>query len=124
MNPLTYDQVRQLTGKVYPAVQKRELDRLGIPAKRRSDGSVLVLESTVNSCLGVLASAKLPTSKEEPRWGALRDSDKDAGKVEARTGKTQDRGNSSVYRSRKVVPMPHARTRKAVRNSGRDSEIG
>lgn len=40
---LTAEEVRELTGRVRPGWQARELKHLGIPYKRRSDGSILVL---------------------------------------------------------------------------------
>jgi hypothetical protein len=124
VNPLTYDQVRELTGKIYPAVQKRELDRLGIPAKRRSDGSVLVLESAVNACFSDLADAKVSSSNEEPRWGALRDSDDGARKVKAPVQRTGNRGNRSVLRRGSVIPMQHAKACEEARDSSRDVPKG
>ena len=46
---LTPDEIKDITGKVKPGWQKRELDFLGIPSKRRSDGSLLVFWSDVHA---------------------------------------------------------------------------
>jgi hypothetical protein len=40
---LTEQQIRDLTKKVKPSAQARELDALGIPSKPRRDGSLVVL---------------------------------------------------------------------------------
>lgn len=40
---LTTDELIELTRRVKGAWQARELDRLGIPYRRRSDGSLVVL---------------------------------------------------------------------------------
>lgn len=45
---LTPADLVEITGKVKFAAQARELDTLGIPYRRRSDGSLLVLLSDVD----------------------------------------------------------------------------
>lgn len=46
---LTPQDIEAITRKSKPAWQKRELDHLGIPSKRRSDGSLLVFWSDVHA---------------------------------------------------------------------------
>lgn len=40
---LTHNEIAALTGKDRPGWQARELDHLGIPYRRRSDGTLVVL---------------------------------------------------------------------------------
>lgn len=46
---LTAKEVADLTGKERPGYQARELDHLGIPYRKRSDGSLLVLWEDVRA---------------------------------------------------------------------------
>jgi len=46
---VTPKELEDITGKVRPGWQKRELDHLGIPAKVRSDGSLLVFWEDVHA---------------------------------------------------------------------------
>ena len=125
MNPLTPEQIRELTGKIYPAAQKRELDRLGIPAKRRSDGSVLVLESVVNACFSDLADAKVSSSKDEPNWGALSDDrPNSSGEVKTQVRRTGSRRNSVVFLRRKGVPVQRAEAGQGTGDPDRDASQG
>lgn len=50
---LTPQDLIELTGKAKYAAQKRELDHLGIPAKLRRDGSLLVLWEDVRATQNV-----------------------------------------------------------------------
>jgi hypothetical protein len=42
---LSADEVRVLTGRTRPAFQVRQLEHLGIPYKRRTDGTLVVLRA-------------------------------------------------------------------------------
>lgn len=44
---LTLDEVIELTGKQRPTAQARELDSLGIPYRRRQDGSLLLFRADI-----------------------------------------------------------------------------
>jgi hypothetical protein len=46
---LTADNLRELTGKEKPSAQARQLDHLGIPYRRRSDGTLVVLRVHVET---------------------------------------------------------------------------
>ncbi len=70
MNPLTVEQLVDLTGRIMPSAQARELEHLGVAFCRRRDGSILVLEEAVRSRLThAVADATLPTWT--PDFGAL-----------------------------------------------------
>lgn len=58
---LTYDEIVEITGKVQPAAQLRELQRIGIRAYRRKDaeGSVCVVREW-------LASRPAPAAESRP----------------------------------------------------------
>lgn len=44
---LTAEEVQILTGRIRPSWQARELAHLGIPHRRRSDGTIIVLREDV-----------------------------------------------------------------------------
>lgn len=44
---LTEKELRDMTKKIRPSLQKRELDHLGIPCKVRLDGTLIVLRAHV-----------------------------------------------------------------------------
>lgn len=56
---LNNDQLHELTKKVRPSAQARELKRLGIKHGVRGDGSLVVMESAVDAVLGAGAASKL-----------------------------------------------------------------
>lgn len=60
---LTPDELKALTGKTRPSWQAKELDFLGVPYRRRSDGSLLVLWSDA----GAKQNAPLATDKRAPK---------------------------------------------------------
>ncbi len=45
---LTPEEIRELTGKKFKALQERELRHMGIPFKTRIDGSLVVMKSDVD----------------------------------------------------------------------------
>ena len=50
---LTADELAELTARRRPAAQARELDRLGIPYRRRTDGSLVVLREIARHALQI-----------------------------------------------------------------------
>jgi Domain of unknown function (DUF4224) len=63
---LTADELVELTKKARPTAQKRELDFLGIPARLRSDGSLVVLWEDVRATQGVKPARREPQLRIEP----------------------------------------------------------
>jgi hypothetical protein len=57
---LTAEDLVALTGKMRPSAQKRELDYLGVPARTRSDGSLVVLWEDVRGTQGVAGIRRDP----------------------------------------------------------------
>jgi len=62
---LTADDLIELTKKARPSAQKRELDYLGIPARRRKDGSLVVLWEDVRATQGVKPIRREPQLRIE-----------------------------------------------------------
>lgn len=59
------DDLAELTGKAYRNAQRRELDKLGIPYRMRSDGGILTTWTQVNAAItGEALDA-------EPDWSAV-----------------------------------------------------
>lgn len=50
---LTRNELRELTGRIQSDAQARELDALGIPYRRRRDGSLVVMRVCVETVLGL-----------------------------------------------------------------------
>lgn len=70
MELLTAEQLVELTGRVIPSAQQRELDHLRIPYKVRRDGTILVLRANAERVLtGAVASATF--SPVLPNFDAL-----------------------------------------------------
>lgn len=70
MNALTVQQITDLTGRVMPSAQARELDHLRIRYSRRRDGSLLVLEYNVRKVL-TAAGASATVSTSLPNFDAI-----------------------------------------------------
>lgn len=60
MSILTAQELKDLTGKTKPAWQKKELEFLGIPAKPRSDGSLIVFWADVRATHNVQPAPREP----------------------------------------------------------------
>ncbi|NKF21529.1 DUF4224 domain-containing protein [Solimonas marina] len=67
---LTDAQIERLTGKKQHAAQARQLQAIGLKYAMRADGSLVVLESAVESLLNPEAKRKVRKSPE-PNWEAL-----------------------------------------------------
>ena len=46
---LTTDELKELTGKVRPAAQRKVLNAMGIDSKKRPDGKLVVLRSSIEA---------------------------------------------------------------------------
>ncbi len=57
---LTPDELKQLTERERPSWQARQLAHLGIPFRRRSDGTLIVLREDVRMELGKTVSKREP----------------------------------------------------------------
>lgn len=63
---LTTDEIIDITGKQRSSAQLRELERLRIAARKRSDGTVLVFRRDIEQ-----APSKRNKKTEEPDYGAI-----------------------------------------------------
>ena len=64
---LTSEELHDLTARSRPAAQERQLQHLGIPCRRRSDGSIVVLRIHVER-LGLEPADTLPASEPQLRF--------------------------------------------------------
>jgi hypothetical protein len=67
----TAEELRRITGYTRPAEQLRELRALGVPARRRPDGSVLVLRGHLERPPAPVAPVT-ETARQSPRLRAVR----------------------------------------------------
>lgn len=66
---LTDEEIEEVTGRRRFRAQARVLARLGIPARHRPDGSLVVLRSVAESKLG--GEREHYMTKVEPNWNAI-----------------------------------------------------
>lgn len=68
---LTEAEIVALTGKVRHHAQLRELEHLGIKARPRSDGSLIVTREHRNAALGLRKAVRPVESSTAPNFAAL-----------------------------------------------------
>jgi hypothetical protein len=66
---LSEQEIRDLTKKQAHPAQERELAKLGIRAKPRSDGSLIVLRAHRDAVLGLRDDSQHRPKKNEINWG-------------------------------------------------------
>lgn len=60
---LTVAELQELTGRATPAAQRRALDAMRIPYRRRPDGTPAVLRTTVMTLLGPTGQTERPAPR-------------------------------------------------------------
>jgi hypothetical protein len=68
---LDSDEVRELTNRIQHSAQANALRSMGIEHKARPDGSLAVLRTHVEQCLGGAQASRRKSAATEPNWGAL-----------------------------------------------------
>lgn len=68
---LTPEEIAELTGRKVRKCQRSVLNHMGIEHKCRPDGSIVVLRSHVETCLGNVARSDKLVKSKGPNWAAL-----------------------------------------------------
>jgi hypothetical protein len=64
---LTAEEVAKLTGKLRCDAQARQLDAMGINYRRRTDGSLVVLQAHITAELGLAGGRAVTMQRREPQ---------------------------------------------------------